>query len=424
MSGEFKRPTHGRRPTVEQRRTVPAAAQLAVPSNNNEASMDAFHVNQSTHTPRRPRIRGRLLPRSRVVSGLAMALALLFAACAHEAPAHGWPAPVVVSSSGDELLVVVQTEPGTLTELAISNTGTAERWTFPSKDDKTKLEAIYATPIVRSGRLIIAAYSRDLIALDLASGRPIDGWGGKLAGRVVADPVVVTPALMFVATDHAAVQPVDLESGTIYPSKVEAGDRMYGAGLHVGNSVYYGTLDKRLFAVDATSAAPQWQVSTAPLLSGAATASADLIIGSLDDRVRAYSTADGSERWTFAADEWFWATPLVASKTVYAVDLDGRVFALDADTGAERWRSSLARGNVRATPVLAGGVLVGATAEGTIFGIDPATGNEVWSTEARVGRLLAAPTVVESGILFATDSGALLRVNPASGALETLYTHK
>lgn len=358
------------------------------------------------------------------MTGLALGLTLLLAACANEAPPHGWPAPVVVSNSGSELVVVIQTAPGTLTELAISNTGTAERWTFPSKDDKTRLEAIYATPIVRAGRLIVAAYSKDLIALDLASGRPVEGWGGKLAGRVIADPVIVTPALMFVATDHAAVQPVDLESGTIYPSKVAAGDRLYGAGLHVGNSVYYGTLDKRLFAVDATSAAPQWQVSTAPLLSGVAAASTDVIVGSLDGRVRAYNAADGSERWSFTADTWFWATPLVGGSTVYAVDLDGRMFALDASTGTERWRSALARGNVRATPVLASGVLVSASAEGTIFGVDPASGNELWSTQANAGRLLAAPTVVESGILFATDSGALLRVNPGSGALETLYTHK
>ncbi|MFN8639350.1 MAG: PQQ-binding-like beta-propeller repeat protein [Dehalococcoidia bacterium] len=364
------------------------------------------------------------LPRLRAAMALVLGLSLLFAACANEAPARGWSAPVVVSNSGDELVVVIQSAPGTLTELAITNTSTAERWTYPAKDDKTRLEAIYATPIVRAGRLIVAAYSRDLLALDLASGRPIEGWGGKLEGRVVADPVVVTPALMFVASDHAAVQPVDLDSGTIYPSKVEAGDRLYGAGLHVGNSVYYGTLDKRLFAVDATSAAPQWQVSTAPLLSGAASASSDVVIGSLDDRVRAYSAADGSERWSFAADEWFWATPLVAGGTVYAIDLDGRAFALDASTGAERWRSALARGNVRASPVLAGGVLVSATEAGLIFGLDPATGNEVWSTQASASRLLAAPTVVESGILFATDSGALLRVNPASGALETLYTHK
>ncbi len=425
------------KPRTERAGTVTRdrAALSPPPLTRAQMGMDALHVEQPQASSRR-RDRPRTWPPryapaahrrrpSRVIALSAVAaLALVAIACGNVAPARGWPAPVAVRDAAGEQLIVIQSAPGTLTALAITPAGVAERWKFPGEDDNHELQAIYATPLVRGSTILIAAYSGDLLALDSASGRPIVGWGGKISGRVIADPVEVSQAQMFVATDHGAIHPVDLTSGTIYPSKVSSGQRLYGGGARAQGSVYYGTLDKRLFALDSTSAAQTWEAPTAPLLSSVASTNNLLVIGTLDAHVRAYSPTDGAERWAFEGSEWFWATPLVGGDVVYAADLDGRVYALDSATGAERWRTALARGNVRAAPVLAAGTLVIAAAEGAIFGLDPASGTERWSTQSNSGRLLASPLVLESGILFVSDSGALLRVNPNAGTLETLYTPK
>ncbi len=392
--------------------------------------MDALHVEPpaSSHPSPRPtsgdassrrhhRRRGRLL----AVVGL---LAALATACGDVVPARGWPSPVETGGTGDERLVVIQSAPGKLTQLAITPAGVAERWTFPGKDDDQALRAIYATPIVRGSTILVAAFSGDLLALDAASGRPIAGWGGKLGGQVIADPVLSGGNQMLVATDHGAVHPVDLGSGTIFPSKLDADERVYGQGVALRGAVYYGTLDKHLFALDATSGTKRWEIETAPLLSNIAAVDETLVVGTLDAHVRAYSAADGAERWSFAGLEWFWAAPVVAGNVVYVVDLDGRAYALDAATGAERWSNVTERGNVRGTPVLAGGSLI-FTTETTVYALDPATGTEVWASPSTAsGKLLASPLVLESGILLVTDTGTLIRVQPSNGAIETLYTPK
>ena len=106
------------------------------------------------------------------------------------------------------------------------------------------------------------------------------------------------------------------------------------------------------------------------------------------------------------------------------VDLDGRAYALDVATGAERWSNLTERGNVRGAPVMTNGSLIFST-ETTVYALDPSTGAEVWSSPSPApGKLLASPLVVESGILFVTDTGTLIRVQPANGAIETLYTPK
>ena len=358
-----------------------------------------------------------------ILAVLIGATLLLLAGCGEVAPPRGWAAPVAISKSGDEQVVVIQTQPGKLTAVALTAAGASERWKFPGDDDDFNLRAIYATPILDGARLIVIGFSGDILALDPASGRPIIGWGGKVSGKVVADPVVNTARdLLFVATDHGAVHPVSVGSGAVFPSRTSGELRILGSGVAASPRIVYGSLDRRLFATEDTSGALAWSVSSAPLLGDLEAFADRVVVGAVGGRVIAFDVADGSERWSFQAGAWVWAKPLSAGGTLYAADLDGIVYALDSSSGTERWRTTTPRGDVRGNLVLSGGRLVLATSAGSIFGLDPASGAEQWYVEPNAGRIVASPLVLESGILYLSDSGTLLRVQPDTGTYETLYT--
>ena len=322
----------------------------------------------------------------------------------------------------NEQVVVIQTEPGKVTAVALTAAGASERWKFPADNDDFDLKAVYATPVLDSGRLIVVGFSGDVIALDPTSGRPIIGWGGKIDGKVVTDPVISsTRDLLFVATDHGAVHPVSLGSGAIFPARTTESLRMFGSGAAVSSSVVYGSLDRRLFAIKESSGELAWSVPSAPLLGDIEVVGDRVVAGTVGGRVTSYNVSDGSERWSFQGNAWVWAAPLAVGDSLYVADLDGRVFALDSANGTERWRSAIPRGDVRGSLALTSGVLMVATSSGSVFAVDPASGAEVWHKQPNVGRLLASPLVLESGVLFVSDSGTLLRVQPADGAFETLY---
>jgi outer membrane protein assembly factor BamB len=355
-----------------------------------------------------------------------LALATFLAACGQVAPPKGWAAPVALASpGGSEQVVVIQTEPGKLTAIALTPSGPAERWTFPGKDDKVKLGAIYATPLLEGGKLIVAGFSGDVLALDPASGRPIIGWGGKVSGKVVSDVIVNTARdQALVATDYGAVHLVSLGSGAVAPARTTDEMRMFGSGASSGTSVIYGSLDRHIFAVKDTSGEVAWRATSDPVL-GDLTATGDRVVaGIVGNQVKAYNITDGSERWAAPTTAWVWAAPLATRDTVYVADLDGIVYALDSATGVERWRTTAARGDVRGGLTLTGGLLIAATGSGAVFAVDPATGAEQWHVETGVGSLLASPLVLESGLLFVSDSGTLLRVQPSTGTHETLYKRK
>ncbi len=360
----------------------------------------------------------------RVLAAVAC-LALVIVGCGEVAPPRGWAAPVALpsaSGSSDEQVVVLQAEPGKLTAVALSPAGASERWKFPGKDDDVNLRAIYATPILDGPRLIVLGFSGDVLALDPTSGRPIIGWGGKVSGKIVTDPVINSARdLLFVATDHGAIHPVNLGSGAVFPARTTAELRMFGSGVAVSSNVVYGSLDRRLFAIKETSGEVVWSVPAAPLLGDIEVAGDRVVAGTVGGRVTAYNVSDGAERWSFQANAWVWAAPLVDRDILYVADLDGVLYALDSASGTERWRSATPRGDVRGSLALTSGVLIAASSSGSIFALDPATGAEQWHVQPAAGRLLASPLVLESGVLFLSDSGTLLRVQPATGTYETLY---
>jgi len=358
----------------------------------------------------------------RAILAIITGLALTLLGCGSVAAPRGWAAPVALSSNGDEHVVVIQTQPGKLTAVALTAAGASERWQFPTKGDKFKLGAIYATPILDGPRLILVGFSGDVIALDAASGRPIIGWGGKVSGKVVADPVVSSARdLLFVATDHGAIHPVSLGSGAVFPSRTTEELRMLGSGVAVPPQVVYGALDRRILAIEDSTGALVWSAPSAPLLGDLAAVKDNVVGGTVGGRVTAFQVPDGKEAWSFQAGAWVWAEPLAAGDAIYVADLDGIVYALDSATGVERWRTTTPRGDVRGAPVLIGGLLVMATSDGSIFAVDSVSGAERWHVEPGVGRLLATPLVLESDVLFLSDSGTLLSVQPATGTYETLY---
>jgi outer membrane protein assembly factor BamB len=92
---------------------------------------------------------------------------------------------------------------------------------------------------------------------------------------------------------------------------------------------------------------------------------------------------------------------------------DGTVYALDADSGQERWRTAAA-GPIVSSPIGAGDAIAVGSDDGTVHGLDPATGQERW--QYRAGGAIEAPIVAgDDGRLFVVSrDGTLAAVDPSA----------
>ena len=92
--------------------------------------------------------------------------------------------------------------------------------------------------------------------------------------------------------------------------------------------------------------------------------------------------------WTFKTDVrnvWFGSSPAIADGVVYVGREDGRLYALDARTGQEKWSFTTFH-SVVSSPAVAGGMIYIGSFDGRLYALDARTGQEKWSFKTEIGR--------------------------------------
>lgn len=172
----------------------------------------------------------------------------------------------------------------------------------------------------------------------------------------------------------AALAPEPSASALAQVWRSKAGRRLTGRVVVAGETIYAGSVDRRVYAVDLASGQTRWAARLGGLIAGGV---------------------------------------LMSGDTIYAASSrpEGRVYALDARTGRRFWRTST--GPVGAPLALVDGVLVAETQRGEVIGLAPGTGDVLWRRQLGVARIAAVPA--DSGTLIVATVDSLFRVSASDG---------
>lgn len=136
-------------------------------------------------------------------------------------------------------------------------------------------------------------------------------------------------------------------------------------------------------------------------------------VGSDDGNVYAVNAETGTEVWSFNTNGGVWSSPTVSEGTVYVGNDNGTVYAIDATDGTEVWSYDTGESSVRTSPTVVdgtvyvgsgdpGGAMTASETSGTIHVIDAIDGTKVWEYEADSP---IKPTVsVADGRVYAAES--------------------
>lgn len=164
----------------------------------------------------------------------------------------------------------------------------------------------------------------------------------------------------------------------------DTGDKIWSSPAITDDTLFIGSFGKKFYALDITDGSQRWVFETkgaiiaAPLVCGN-----NVYFGTFGRRFYAVDIASGEEVWRFPADDsdenkpknWFWANPLASNGTIYAPNLDGKVYALDADTGTLVAEFDLG-GPISSSPVLVDGLIIVATENGDVYSLDTADNHQ------------------------------------------------
>ena len=174
-----------------------------------------------------------------------------------------------------------------------------------------------------------------------------------------------------------------------------------------------------------TSTAPstnqtQWSFTTgSDVYSSPAVADGKVYIGANDGKIYCLNAATGALIWTYKTGIDA-RSPAVADGRVYVGSWDDKVYCLDAATGASLWNFTTG-GGVYSSPAVAGGKVYVGSYDSKVYCINAITGAFIWSYTTG-GLVYSSPAVADGKVYVGSRNGNLYCLNAVEGTLNWSYT--
>jgi outer membrane protein assembly factor BamB len=278
-------------------------------------------------------------------------------------------------------------------------------WTFKTGG------AIWSSPAVAENTVYFGSNDGIIYALKADSGKPV--WQFKTGGRVMGHPTLDGQYLYALSDDGCLYKlerktgkPVwqfDTHGGSVARdmpgSGTDAYDYLTSATTVVDGTVYIGSADKKLYAVEAETGREKWHYDTQGIVRSTPTAAdGRVFIGSRDHNIYAVDAKTGALKWKYDTLREVVSSPLVVDGTVYIGSRCSDLFALDATTGKVKWKYFYWSSWVESSTRMRDGILyVGSSDSQQLFAIDAATGKRIWSFDTD-GSAWSTPTVTDKRV--------------------------
>jgi eukaryotic-like serine/threonine-protein kinase len=225
------------------------------------------------------------------------------------------------------------------------------------------------------------------------------------------------------------------------------------------SSIYIGSEDGHLYAIDATTGCERWAfqtggadnsftivpdttcrltstigVGSSAIQSAPAVANGVVYLSSDDHYVYALDAKTGNKKWTFfrkdemnappnLSDGEAESSPAVGNGVVYVGSRapDHELYALDASTGSPIWPQPYpAGGAVLSSPRVVDGVVYFGSDDGFVYALDAATSLRIWQFQTG-GHVRSSPAVVNGVVYVGSDDGSLYAIDASTGKLKWRY---
>ncbi len=234
-----------------------------------------------------------------------------------------------------------------------------KKWSFP--DRAARGQTFYAPPAVTDDIVVVGDYTGNLFALNPDTGSEVWTFQPQPRSRFVGG-AAIGEQYVYAGTVAGVMYALDRDTGA-EAWKFAADRDIWSAPLLAGETLYFTTLDRHLYAVDAKTGDMIWQFPeggtpdegslVGPMVGTPMLYGGVLYFGSFNNRVYALDADTRELLWTYDTANWVWSSPVLDEETGLLIggDLDGKVFALDHETGEEVWTFET-DGPVVSTPAL------------------------------------------------------------------------
>lgn len=193
----------------------------------------------------------------------------------------------------------------------------------------------------------------------------------------------------------------------------ECEDEIRNSPCYFNDTVYIGSYDRNIYAVNAGNGKMIWKTPTdAGIVSKPAIFGQSLFIGSEDQNIYALSIKNGSVLWSYRTAEPIRSSPRIYNNVVYIGSDDGFVHAVSSDSGHLLWKSEAA-GSVRSSALVDNDKLYIGCETGDFYCMNLA-GEIKWRNKSKRA-VTSTPAIFQDEVFFTSVEGHLFALDKNSG---------
>ena len=253
-------------------------------------------------------------------------------------------------------------------------------------------------------------------------------WSFQTGGAIWGAPTVQA-GVAYIGSDDKNLYALDAYSGEV-KWQFATGDIVRSTAALANRNVYFESDDGYLYAVNSETGKQVWRTDIGNVIgpeardpggrvfdylqSSPTIVDDTLYIGSADGHVYAVNAESGEVRWKFNTTKPVRATPTVADGVVYIGSWNGFFYAIDAASGELKWMYQASTvGNpdyfvrpIQTKALITDGLVICASRKASVFALDIETGELKWEHRYGASMWVESSPVLQDGILYIGSSGS------------------
>ncbi len=216
---------------------------------------------------------------------------------------------------------------------------------------------IWSSPAYAAGHIFIGSDDCYLHAINLASGN--SSWKIDAGSPIRSTPFIFDDGIYF-GSEYGDYYCLDFRGSIRW--RFKAKKAVTGSTIAEKNSVFFGSLDANVYALDAKTGWLLWRTRLGKATISTPSLSGDyLYIGSTDGNLYCLDTRNGKILWQFETLNQVNGSPLIFHDRVYFGSVDSFIYCIDGLSGNLIWKYQTG-GAIISNPLIIGNVLyIGST---------------------------------------------------------------
>jgi outer membrane protein assembly factor BamB len=307
-----------------------------------------------------------------------------------------------------------------------------------------------SSPTVSDGVVYVGGVNRTVYALKAEDGSIL--WRFRTQGAVTSSPAV-WDSTVYVASIDGLIYALDARSGKLVWQFRTAGEARYSVkGIHglmpsnelmpepfdmfissptiAGTTLYFGSGDHSVYAIDARTGSLRWKFTTGDVVHASPAVDNGVVyIGSWDRYFYALDAATGELKWKAETDDDPVAhnmvgnvsSATVAGDAVYFGSRDGHFYALRTKDGSLKWRHDDHGSWIISSSAFDAGVVYYVTSDEHLFlALDAENGREVFHIKDDTFSY-SSPSIASGHAFYGTFDGRIYDVDVKTGSVAGIF---